>query len=72
MSPKLTDLVAIVRLNPAGLTTRQIADRLAGDANSLSGKLSKLAAYGQISKSAPDGHGKRGLWKPKGSPPCSP
>jgi predicted transcriptional regulator len=51
MPPVLTDRVLEILLSsPYGLTAREVAERLGKAADSISSRLSKLAAYGLIKK----------------------
>jgi DNA-binding Lrp family transcriptional regulator len=51
MVTKLTDrILEILRSCPYGLTAKEVADRLDATASNISSRLSKLAAYGIITK----------------------
>jgi transcriptional regulator len=51
MATKLTDrIVEILRGCPYGLTAKEVATRLGATASNISSRLSKLAAYGIITK----------------------
>jgi transcriptional regulator len=51
MVTKLTDrIVEILRSCPYGLTAKEVAIRLGATASNISSRLSKLAAYGIITK----------------------
>jgi transcriptional regulator len=51
MVTKLTDrIVDILRSCPYGLTAKEVATRLGATASNISSRLSKLAAYGIITK----------------------
>jgi transcriptional regulator len=51
MVTKLTDrIVDILRSCPYGLTAKEVASRLGATASNISSRLSKLAAYGIITK----------------------
>ena len=52
MATNLTDrIVEILRSCPYGLTAKEVASRLGATASNISSRLSKLAAYGIITKS---------------------
>jgi Mn-dependent DtxR family transcriptional regulator len=50
MSVFSDSVIEILRASPTGLTSKDIAERLGATAGNVSSRLSKLAAYGVISK----------------------
>lgn len=46
----IEDVERVLRLAPTGLTTAEVAEKLHQDTNKVSGRLSKLAAYGSIAR----------------------
>lgn len=51
MKIPIDDVMRVLRFAPAGMTTAQLAEQLKLDRDALGGRLSKLAAYGQIEQS---------------------
>jgi DNA-binding IclR family transcriptional regulator len=71
MFPTHAQILQIVNAAPAGLTTRQIAEKLDMAVPTVSGVVSKLAAYGHIAKEPLAGRCKTYLWKPRQARPST-
>lgn len=71
MRPNRVDILAAVLAQPSGITTRQLAEKLATVPQQIRPSLSKLAAYGQISKTVISPRGDA-IWGPISSPAISP
>jgi hypothetical protein len=71
MRPSRVDILAAVLAEPSGITTRQLAEKLATVPHQIRPSLSKLAAYGQISKTVISPRGDA-VWGPISSPAILP
>jgi hypothetical protein len=71
MRPSRVDILAAVLAEPSGITTRQLAEKLKTVPNQIRPSLSKLAAYGHISKTVISPRGDA-VWGPISSPAISP
>jgi hypothetical protein len=71
MRPSRVDILAAVLAEPSGITTRQLAEKLATVPHQIRPSLSKLAAYGRISKTVISPRGDA-VWGPISSPAISP
>jgi len=71
MRPSRVDILAAVLAEPRGITTRQLAVKLATVPHQIRPSLSKLAAYGHISKTVVSPRGDA-VWGPIASPAISP
>lgn len=71
MRPSRVDILAAVLAEPSGITTRQLAVKLATVPQQIRPSLSKLAAYGEISKTVVSARGDA-VWGPLSSPAISP
>lgn len=71
MRPSRIDILAAVLAEPRGITTRQLAEKLATVPHQIRPSLSKLAAYGHISKTVISPRGDA-VWGPISSPAISP
>jgi hypothetical protein len=71
MRPSRVDILAAVLAEPSGITTRQLAVKLATVPHQIRPSLSKLAAYGHISKTVISRRGDA-VWGPISSPAISP
>jgi hypothetical protein len=71
MRPSRLDILAAVLAERSGITTRQLAEKLATVPQQIRPSLSKLAAYGQISKTVISPRGDA-VWGPISSPAISP
>jgi hypothetical protein len=67
MRPSRVDILAAVLAEPSGITTRQLAEKLATVPHQIRPSLSKLAAYGHISKTVISARGDA-VWGPISSP----
>ncbi len=66
MNPTRAEVLAFVNSKPRGVSTAQVISALGGPIYSVSGNLSKLAAYGFIdAKPMPSRSRKMYLWCPK-------
>jgi hypothetical protein len=71
MRPSRVDILAAVLAEPSGITTRRLAEKLATVPHQIRPSLSKLAAYGHISKTVISARGDA-VWGPISSPAISP
>jgi hypothetical protein len=71
MRPSRVDILAAVLAEPSGITTRQLAEKLATVPHQIRPSLSKLAAYGHISKTVISPRGDA-VWGRISSPAISP
>ena len=71
MRPSRVDILAAVLAEPSGITTRQLAVKLSTVPHQIRPSLSKLAAYGHISKTVISPRGDA-VWGPVSSPAISP
>lgn len=71
MRPSRVEILAAVLAEPGGITTRHLAEKLATVPHQIRSSLSKLAAYGQISKTVVSSRGDA-VWGPIPSPAISP
>lgn len=71
MRPSRVEILAAVLAEPGGITTRHLAEKLATVPHQIRPSLSKLAAYGQISKRVVSSRGDA-VWGPIPSPAISP
>jgi hypothetical protein len=71
MRPSRVDILAAVLAEPSGITTRQLAEKLATVPHQIRPSLSKLAAYGRISKTVISPRGDA-VWGPIFSSAISP
>ena len=71
MRPSRVDILAAVLAEPRGITTRQLAVKLATVPHQIRPSLSKLAAYGHISKTVVSPRGDA-VWGPIASPAILP
>ncbi len=71
MRPSRIDILAAVLAEPRGITTRQLAEKLATVPHQIRPSLSKLAAYGHISKTVISPRGDA-VWGPISSPAIAP
>jgi hypothetical protein len=71
MRPSRVDILAAVLAEPSGITTRQLAEKLATVPHQIRPSLSKLAAYGHISKTVISPRGDA-VWGPISSSAISP
>jgi hypothetical protein len=70
MRPSRVDILAAVLAAPSGITTRQLAVKLATVPHQIRPNLSKLAAYGHISKTVISPRGDA-VWGPISPPTIS-
>jgi hypothetical protein len=71
MRPSRVDILAAVLAEPSGITTRRLAEKLATVPHQIRPSLSKLAAYGRISKTVISPRGDA-VWGPISSAAISP
>ena len=71
MRPNRVDILAAVLAEPSGITTRRLAVKLATVPHQIRPSLSKLAAYGHITKTVISTRGDV-VWGPISSPAISP
>ena len=71
MRPSRAEILAAVLAEPSGITTRRLAEKLATVPYQIQPNLSKLAAYGQITKTVINPRGDA-VWGPISSPAISP
>lgn len=71
MRPSRADVLAAVLAEPNGATTRQLAEKLTTVPYEIQPNLSKLAAYGQITKTVISPRGDA-VWGPISSPGITP